>query len=303
VTAATAAAVALGCCAFAASAQTIYSSNGWEAAGTPAWTTGTISGQNSWGTLDGSTPTGHNSTTYGKDAFQIVTSPNITGPGGSETVTPYDGSQMLASATTYEVADSSTVSYYNLAHDSFYTAWGKRTAGNNVMQTQVEYFMPQVDSTLLGENGFEIFSGAFGLTSLGEVGLSNDTSGNVDLTWVPASATYGSTIVVTSAQYPVLQRDAWTPMTIFMDYNTGSVSISVNNQIILNTGPKSFETTNSYYCSEFGNISNIADSTNDYIFWDDYNIVASTPGPGALPIFSAGFAALAFGARRRRRRA
>jgi hypothetical protein len=299
------ASIALAGCACGAVAQTIYSANGWESTGTPAWATGTIIGKNSWSATGGTTPSSSpnlSTSAIQQAAFQVVKSATITGPGGTETVTPYAGSQMLASATTYSVANSGTYSFYNLAHDSFYTAWTKRTAGNNVLQTQVNFFDPQVDSSLLGYNGFNMWGGVFGLTDLGEVGLANDTSGNVDLLWVPASSTYGNSITVTSAQYPVLQRDTWESMTVFMDYNSGSVSVSVNNQMILNTGPGAFDTTNNYYCSEIGNISNTADGTSDYVFFDNYNIVASTPGPGALPVFSGGFAMVLYGTRSMRRR-
>jgi hypothetical protein len=288
--------VALAACATCASGQVLYST-GFEppafttTAGTPA---GSINKQSTWAT------TSDTSAADGEAAYTIVNAPTITGPGGQETVWPYAGTQMLQSATTIN-----TKATGNNALIDLYTDFTDRTSGNNIAYTQVEFYMPSVDSTLQGKSGLQVWDGKAGLADLAPsttVDLYNDTSGNVDLTLTPQNK-YGSAVTVTSAQYPtLLQRDTWTTLTLAMNYGTGGASVMVNGQVLL-TAADAFDDTHTFFDAEFNDLTNVSDTMHSYMYWDNLNVYAgTTPAPGALPVASTGFAAMLYGARSLRRR-
>jgi len=298
--AAVTAAIAIAGCAAGASAQLLYTTS-FETSGTPAWTTGTVNGQNSWVTNDVANPASASTATYGQDAFE-VTGPvlELQGPGGYNVVPVFDGSDMLQSATTYN-STSSADTYANVGYTNLYSAWAGRTATNNVVQTQAWYYLPDVDSTLTGQNGFQFLGGSSGQTLLATLAISNDGSGNELLTLTPQ---YGAAVTASTAQFPgILRYDRWTSLTTFMDEQTGAICVSIDDQIILGaTNAFSTAASNAYYSSAFYNQSNTTDGWSSYLFYDDLNIVASTPGPGALPVFATGLAGVLFRLRSLRRR-
>ncbi len=194
----------LACATTTASAQLLYSANGWEAAGGPPnWTLASIAtslstGQNGWVT---------SSTTVAAQHL-VVGSTTL----GSLTVTPRTGSRMHQSISSNRITAESRWTWVDLSG-----AWNGRTAGNNTVLVSMDCFLPSSSAASSHRHGID----------------SYDPTGNNLGGWMVqnnarAAVLFDADDLDSYSGTNILSRDAWTHFDFVLDFDAGRAELFIN---------------------------------------------------------------------------
>lgn len=200
-----------------AHAQLLYDANGWEALGSPAWTPGSIAGQNGW-----QIATDPTNVPSAQDFHRVAGTTLL----GTLTVTPRSGARMHRNTSSGTAA---VWTYVDLT-----AAYLNRVPGNNTVVVSADFFLPGTDATSDHGHGFDIYDPQ--VLRLGYLLFFNSlpgVSGNPVLIFAGADPLDTGIRVTFDRAY---LNDRWHHVKIVMDFETKRLEVFLNGLQVTGTG-------------------------------------------------------------------
>jgi hypothetical protein len=203
----------LGCALTTASAQLLYSANGWEPSGSPSWTLNNIPGQNSWLQFSStfSNPPSPNPPPVTGASHRVAGATTI----GSLTINPASGTQMHRSVSP----NNSDLPAGMWTWVDLLSQYNGRTAGNNTIIISLDGFLPSTSSASNHQHGIDVYD--IDVNRLATLLVQNDAEGVI-------LAGFGDENDGTFGIGSVVPRDEWVHYDLILDYDANSAELFID---------------------------------------------------------------------------